>query len=245
MISVIIPAYNDEGAISLTIKHLKENSYARLLKEIIVVDAGSSDRTVTEAEHAGAVVVHSIRKNRSTQMNLGVQYATGKILYFILPGALPPKNFTNEIVRATQHGFSAGCFQVNLAYQSSLAKLMRMISSLKSSFTRIEDQSLFVISELFEKAGKFREDLMLLEDHELIDRLKRYSGFILLKECILTPAKKNIRRGFARAEFGWVITTIMYWMGYSQEKLIKVSNWITGKKTISSSMRKNVSTSLN
>jgi glycosyltransferase involved in cell wall biosynthesis len=245
MISVIIPAYNNEGVISLTIKHLKENAYARLLKEIIVVDAGSSDRTVTEAENAGAIVVHSICKNRSTQMNLGVQYATGKILYFILPGSLPPKNFTNEIVRATQKGFSAGCFQVNLAYQSGLAKVMRMIGSLKSSFTRIEDQSLFVISELFEKAGKFREDLMLLEDQELIDRLKRYSGFILLKECILTPAKQNLSRGFARAEFGWLITTVMYWMGYPQEKLVKVFNWIMGRKSASSPVRKNLSASLN
>jgi glycosyltransferase involved in cell wall biosynthesis len=244
MISVIIPAYNNENVISLTIRHLKENAYARLLKEIIVVDAGSSDKTVAEAESLGAIVVHSIRKNRSSQMNLGVQHATGKILYFILPGSLPPKNFTNEIVRATQKGFSAGCFRVNLAYQSQLAKFFRMLGSLKTSFSRIEDQSLFVIRELFEKAGQFREDLLLLEDHELISRLKRYSGFILLRDRIFTPAKQSLTRGIARAEFSWLITSLMYGMGYPQEKLLKVFNFIMGKKKETLPVGKKLSTSV-
>src|SRR4051812_10972514 len=105
MISVVIPTYNDENFIASTIDNLRKNAYIGLLKEIIVVDAGSSDRTVSEAEKAGAAVVHCASKNRSCQLNLGAQHAKGKILYFLFPGSMPSKNFTNEIVRATQKGY--------------------------------------------------------------------------------------------------------------------------------------------
>src|SRR5687768_1553001 len=117
MISVVIPTYNDENLIASTITHLRDNAYQRLLKEIIVVDGGSTDATVREAEKAGATVIHSIKKNRSVQMNLGVEYATGKILYFLSPGSLPPKNFTNEIVRAVQRGYSSGTFALKFDYK--------------------------------------------------------------------------------------------------------------------------------
>ena len=53
-ISIIIPAYNEEGAIGPTIDRIRALS---LEKEIIVVDDASSDRTAAIAEQHGARVV--------------------------------------------------------------------------------------------------------------------------------------------------------------------------------------------
>jgi glycosyltransferase involved in cell wall biosynthesis len=232
MISVVIPTYNDENIIASTISKLKENAYTRLLKEIIVVDAGSNDRTVSEAEKAGATVVHSVRKNRASQMNLGVQYATGKILYFITPGSVPPKNFTNEIVRATQKGYFMGTFSLGTNYQSWFSSTVNWMASLKTKFARLEDQSFFVLQELLTKAGSFREDYLILEDHELINRLKRYSSFAVLKEAVQPMVSKYSKEGMLRSQASYLIARMMHQMGYSQGKLLDIYNLMVGRKIV-------------
>jgi rSAM/selenodomain-associated transferase 2 len=245
MISVIIPTYNDEALIANTIAHLQQNSYKGLLKEIIVVDGGSTDKTVREAEKAGALVVHSIKKGHSVQMNLGVQYATGKILYFIYPGSLPPKNFTNEIVRATQKGYAFGSFTLNFDYKHWFLKALSWVTKVKIHFARLESQSLFVLRELFMKAGQFREDLQILEDHEIICRLRRYSNFIVLKDKILASTRKYITHGVLRTEATYFLTHLMYWMGYPQTKLLRVYRALLGSRAVKAKTGEALSTSFN
>jgi len=232
MISVVIPTYNDEQFIARTITSLKENAYARLLKEIIVVDGGSNDQTVSEAEKAGATVIHSIKRNRSSLLNLGVEHTTGKILYFLSPGCQVPRNFTNEIVRATQKGYSLGAFSVAFDNRHWGLNLLNWFTQLKKNCARLEDQSLFVMRELFVKAGSFREDLMIMEDQEMISRLKRYSSFITLKETIVSSAKKYLANGILRSVISYLITWLMFLAGYPQEKLLKTYNRLMRKRKL-------------
>lgn len=245
MISVIIPTYNDEQTINTTISNLQQNAYKRLLKEIIVVDGGSSDNTVSEAEKAGAVVIRSIRKNRAVQLNLGAQYATGKILYFIAPGSTPPKHFTNEIVRATQQGFFFGFFTMKFDYQNWILNMLSQLTKNRIKFSRLDNQSLFVIQELFEKTGKFREDHMLHEDTEMINRLKRYSRYTILKEQVIPYTQKYHQHGLLRAEIAYLITHLMYVRGFSQEKLQKAYHWLLGDKIFQRQPQNALSASLN
>ncbi len=57
-VSVIIPAYNEEGAIAGVVKGIS----AHAPDEIIVVDNGSTDATWTKAQEAGARVVREQRR---------------------------------------------------------------------------------------------------------------------------------------------------------------------------------------
>ena len=59
MISIVIPAYNEEKAIDSTVRHIHQTLTSSKLipHEIIVVDDGSSDRTAHLALQAGAIVV--------------------------------------------------------------------------------------------------------------------------------------------------------------------------------------------
>ena len=52
-IVVIIPALNEEAAISHVVRDVPA-----LASKIVVVDNGSTDRTVQRAREAGAIVVH-------------------------------------------------------------------------------------------------------------------------------------------------------------------------------------------
>src|SRR4051812_6636591 len=61
MISVVIPAYNEDEAIEATVQEVREALERAELEpyEILVVDDGSSDDTLSKAQSAGATTLHN------------------------------------------------------------------------------------------------------------------------------------------------------------------------------------------
>lgn len=58
-VSVVIPAYNEEGAVAATVEAVRsELTSAGISHEIIVVNDGSTDDTRQRAQAAGATVVN-------------------------------------------------------------------------------------------------------------------------------------------------------------------------------------------
>ena len=83
-ISVIIPAYNSESSIELCVSSIKSQNFSREKYEIIVVDDGSTDKTVMLAKDAGADYVIPAGHNSSGMArNIGVKHSRGKIVAFI------------------------------------------------------------------------------------------------------------------------------------------------------------------
>lgn len=228
MISVIIPTYNDEGLVKSTIEFLKEHAYTRLLKEIIVVDAGSTDKTLAEARDAGATILRSIRKGRAVQMNLGAECATGQILYFVTPGTTPPVNYCNEIVRSYQKKNFLGTFLIESNEGPSLLKALSWYMKLKQRYSRLENQSLFVDRELFLKAGRFREDLVMMEDHELISRLRKYSRFDFITERVRPVNVSFSNHQLCRNELSYFLSFWLYENGISTKKIQKLYKLLSG-----------------
>src|SRR5262245_17444572 len=59
-LSIVIPAYNEEGAVAATVKRIRAALAELPMRfEIVVVDDGSTDNTRTAAELSGAVVLSS------------------------------------------------------------------------------------------------------------------------------------------------------------------------------------------
>ena len=68
-IKVIIPALNEENAISKVIKEIPE-----FVDEIIVIDNGSNDKTSVVAKEFGATVLHEIKKGYGYACLKGLNY---------------------------------------------------------------------------------------------------------------------------------------------------------------------------
>jgi rSAM/selenodomain-associated transferase 2 len=222
MISVIIPTYNEEDSIRSTIAYIYAHAaYKRLLKEVIVVDCCSTDNTIAEAEKTAATVVVCRQKTRSAQLNFGANRATGNILYFLHPKSLPPHNFTTEIIKACVKGNGCGSFAMKFDSKHWVLNTISRCTEFGLPWLHFSDQSLFMTKELFDKAGGFREDHLVMEDHEMIKRLKRYTNFIVLKDKISTPSLKYLRYGVYWTEAIYALVYCMYRMGCSQERMVK------------------------
>ena len=77
-LSIIIPVLNEEKPLPLLLNELA--NWCRKDDQIIVVDGGSSDRSVPTAEDMGSIVI-SAKKGRARQMNKGASLAHGDILW--------------------------------------------------------------------------------------------------------------------------------------------------------------------
>lgn len=221
MLSIIIPTFNEADQIEQTICriHATKDKYA---VEIIVVDAGSADDTVRMAGQNGAIVIQSERKGRGAQMNRGAAVARYDLLYFLHADSAPPAGFTARIIDACNNGTKSGCFRLAFDHHHWFLKANAWFTRFDVNAVRFGDQSLFVAKKIFEKAGGFREDLLLMEDQEIIHRLKQHGSFAVLDDYVITSARKYMDNGIYRMQGIFFRIWAMYYLGYSQQQMLKV-----------------------
>ena len=81
--SILIPAYNEEKVIGLTIEALIHADYPN--KEIIIVDDGSNDNTLNIAKRYRhqAKVLHKENGGKASALNFGLAFAKGEIIVIV------------------------------------------------------------------------------------------------------------------------------------------------------------------
>ena len=220
MISVIIPTFNEAQCIAHTLRTLRVNDKAGLIEQIIISDGGSSDDTLEIAKSEGAMVIRSQRKGRSAQMNAGATVATGAVLYFLHADTLPPLHFTNDILDAVQKGYSAGCFRLSFDHSHWFLRANCWATRFDVDAIRFGDQSLFVQKKIFVQIGSFCEKHVVMEDQEIIKRLKKKVRFSVLKKPVLTSARKYLENGIYKTQAIFFVIYFMYQLGYPQHKLV-------------------------
>src|ERR1700733_2854768 len=80
LISVVIPAYNEETYLPACLEALNNQTYPKDKFEIIVVDNNSKDKTPLIAKKAGATVITEKIQGHVFALNAGMKKARGEII---------------------------------------------------------------------------------------------------------------------------------------------------------------------
>lgn len=204
-ISIIIPVLNEGATIGALLGYLYEHTNPALIREILVVDGGSTDDTRSIAGTMGVRVIRSGR-GRAVQMNKGAMLARAEVLYFLHADTYPPPGFDRAILDAVSRGHGAGSFRMRFDCNSRFLSFFAWCSRFNSNICRGGDQSLFVLKTLFRSSGGFNEAYRIYEDNEFTARLYRTTRFTVLPQSVTTSARKyrQLNRFRLQLHFGMI-----------------------------------------
>jgi len=215
-ISIIIPALNEAGNIADAIVTTQANTNI----EVIVVDGGSQDDTVAIAQSLGVKVISS-SPGRALQMNAGAVAASGEILLFLHADTRLPADFDVMIRTALQRPrIVVGAFTLRIDASHWGMHLVEWGVKWRSHFWQMPygDQAIFITKAVFQQIGCFPE-LPIMEDFELIRRLKRIGKIAIVPVPVITSARRWLKKGIFKTTLINQIVIMAYLLGVSPERI--------------------------
>lgn len=218
-ISIIIPILNEAETITNLLNYLLKNTSKETIKDIIVIDGGSSDGSIDIISKFKNITLFHSEKGRAKQMNIGAKQASGNILYFLHADSFPPKHFDKLIIAEVNKGQLAGCFKMRFDSNHWWLQLMGWFTKFPWFVCRGGDQSLFVTKELFEKVGGFNESYIIYEDNIIIKNLFAATPFKVIQKPIVTSARLYKKHGIFKLQYHFFIIHLKYWLGANASRL--------------------------
>jgi rSAM/selenodomain-associated transferase 2/rSAM/selenodomain-associated transferase 1 len=228
-ISVIIPALNEAHNIVDTITSISHGSNT----EIIVVDGGSIDNTVSIAKTLGAKIIQG-SPPRSRQMNQGADAASKDVLLFLHADTRLPKNFDGSIFHALkQPGVVAGAFELRIDSPVPSLRFIERVANWRSRCFKMPygDQTIFMFSKVFHQMGGF-PNVPIMEDFELIQRLRKKGDVVTLPQPVITSPRRWLNQGILKTTLVNQLVILSYFMGISPDSIARLycrSKGISGK----------------
>ena len=215
VISVIIPTLNEALLLKETIENLRDAERI----EVVVVDGGSKDETLSIARDL-ADQVFSSAPSRGGQMDLGAEKASGEILLFLHADTYLPMGWESKIRDAIKSGKIGGAFNLSVSSPDKYLWFVTLVANFRSRILGITygDQAIFTEKGAFFNAGGFKR-LALFEDIDLWRRLKKCGLLVILRESVCTSHRKwKVEGSFKNTMKNWSLI-ILYYFGFSPKTL--------------------------
>ncbi len=176
-ISVIIPAFNEEEYIQETLSALKHSTL-----EIILVDNGSTDRTVEIAQQEGVKVIKFPVGTIAAVRNKGVSESNGDILVFIDSDVRVTFGWHEKLLFVAEELTNVPNMITGSRYKSpenqSILNKYWYTELTQYEANYINAGHLIVTRELFDKIQGFSEHLETAEDYDFCQKAVRAGAVI-------------------------------------------------------------------
>ncbi len=228
-IAVIIPCLNEAEHLPATLEALvgAQQVVTDDSVEMIVVDGGSADDSVTIAKSFGCRVIVSERQQRAHQLNLGVGATDAEVLWFVHADTrIQPASLSVLASAMENPGIQGGGFCRRFAPSSIYLGWSSFVADQRGRISRYfyGDQAMFVRRSAFEALGGFNETLDVAEDLDFSLRLRELGKVITLPGPVIGSARRFVRLG-AREQIRRDRRFVKAWM-----KEQGWSNWRTGRR---------------
>ncbi len=221
MISVIIPTVNEERNIGVCIREVLAEGVDC---EIIVADGGSTDCTVEKAKEFHGVKVVSSDRGRGLQMNRGVLSASGNVLLFLHADTRLEEGWSRDVNGALRDdAFAGGAFSLGIDGAGRHFRLIELWVKMRCSLFSLPygDQGIFVRRDIFDKLGGYR-DIPLMEDVDLVRRIKRTGHMTVLTRKAVTSARRWAGGGWIRVSLLNQLIMVLFRLGVDPGRLAKM-----------------------
>jgi glycosyltransferase involved in cell wall biosynthesis len=199
-LSVVIPALNEERHLAQLLSDIRQQSLRP--EEVIVVDAGSRDATVSIAKSSCTAVLHGeppVARGR----NLGGYSAKGDLVFFLDADTRLPQNFFEDFIgEVERRRLDIACPRY-LPYGPSPAirAIHAFWNTLLKGFERTlpsgAGHCIALRSKLFRESSGFDPSLKF-DDIELVRRLAKGRRFGLVGTNVLVSDRRYREQGILR-----------------------------------------------
>ncbi|WP_189419858.1 glycosyltransferase [Cellvibrio zantedeschiae] len=174
LVSIVIPAYNEEKYIGMCLQSLSELEFDKDKLEIIVVDNGSTDRTLEIARSYTSNVIIKEKVKVGAVRNYGVSHAKGKYIVFLDSDCVVDKQWLSRGINKLQKDSKLVLGGQYLMRESPswLEKYWVLTNSVEKIYqTTLVGGCIFIENKTFESVAGFNENLNSGEDSDLTYRL--------------------------------------------------------------------------
>jgi glycosyltransferase involved in cell wall biosynthesis len=211
LISVVIPAFDEEGYLGRTLASL--NSARAFLREresvsteIVVVDNDSSDSTARVAREFGANVVRETVHNIAKVRNTGAEAAGGDVLVFVDADTTVPAELLSRIAAVmSQPDCLGGALDTDYRPLKLTSKVYLRAWRVAGKLAGLaQGATQFCRRDAFHALGGYDETLYMGEDVDFYHRLKRLArrrrGRVsFIDDVRVTPSTRRFNQwGFGR-----------------------------------------------
>lgn len=218
-LSIIIPTLNEAHSIAATLDAVQKIQGAF---ELIVVDGGSSDKTLSILRERGVRVINGER-GRGQQLHAGACAAHGDVLLFLHADTIPPIDAAERISVALSDAKTVGGnFSVRFDGESRAARFLTWLyPQLRKLGLRYGDSGIFARREAYVRAGGFKA-FPIFEDLDLVRGLKRIGRMAHLHATVITSSRRFEGRSFALTFARWSFLQTLYWLGVHPRRLARM-----------------------
>jgi len=219
-VSVIVPVLNEAQLLGDFLRQVREISSDL---EIIVVDGGSCDGSISIAEGLADQVLVAPR-GRASQMNVGAAIARGSVFWFLHADLNVPRPSVERIRAAlADPDIAGGCFRLRYPRRELV---YRVSDSLGNVGVRLfgfalGDHGIFCRREAFTAAGGY-PDVPILEDAELCRRFNRGGRMQQLREEIVSDPRTFEKCGRYRTTAVYFLILALYVAGVPMRRLHRI-----------------------
>lgn len=222
-LSVIIPVYNEQENLLKRLLFLCEQANNYPIEIIVANSPETTDNSPKICESLAKVTfLNSPKKGRAAQMNFGADKATGEVFLFLHADVQLPEDFYSHIKRAIKNGAKAGFFAYKFDKKSTLLNLNSKFTTKDGLFSGGGDQCQFFTKEAFKMLAGFNEEFCIMEDFEMIDRVRKQNiPFTIIQSKATVSARKYETNSWLKVNLinGYVF--LKYKLGVHPTKLRK------------------------
>ncbi len=183
-ISIIIPCYNEASHLPELFKAINNLKTDKTLYEVIIVDNGSSDRSVEIAKEHKIKVLIEPNANISTLRNIGANDAKGNVFAFLDADCLPLANWLNEVLKYDDQE-DVGMFgSIPLCPEDGTWVEKAWFSLSPKGATEVGflcTANMIIPKKVFNQVNGFDDSLTTGEDYDICQRIIR-AGYKLIHD---------------------------------------------------------------